>query len=188
MCRQQFRPVGALGTRIYRLPRAALRWPWAGRDCPVGAQDCCWQRRQQCYCQSPRWVSRGGDSSASGDASYAARRDVSTAICATCETTHRNGSRNYGGFGGRKAESEITVKKLGAKNTKTTAQVEKCAAVISLRNTFFGIRGREVAFSSKKSRGNWQRISSAFCSSANWSEDSRSFSRIVDKGPVKKPG
>ena len=41
MGRQHFRPVGAWGTPIHHLPRAALRWPWAGRGCPVGAQKCC---------------------------------------------------------------------------------------------------------------------------------------------------
>ncbi len=39
--RQHFRPVGALGTQFDRLPRATLRWPWAGMGCPVGAQRCC---------------------------------------------------------------------------------------------------------------------------------------------------
>ena len=41
MGRQQFRAVGALGFQLVRLPRAALRWPWADRGCPVGAQKCC---------------------------------------------------------------------------------------------------------------------------------------------------
>ena len=63
------------------------------------------------------------------------------------EKTYRNRSRIFGRFGGPVAESEITVKLLGAKLTKTTTQgVEKHAGVISLRNVFLGISVRRHAF------------------------------------------
>ena len=72
----------------------------------------------------------------------------------TCETTHRNGSRIFGRFWCPKAESEITVKKLGPKFPKTTAQGQKRARVISLRNSISGARATQPAFFSMKSREN----------------------------------
>ncbi len=56
-------------------------------------------------------------------------------------------SRILDRFEGPKAESEITMKKLGAKNAKTTTQAEKRAGVISLRNTIFGIPATGPHFS-----------------------------------------
>ncbi len=48
------------------------------------------------------------------------------------EKTRANRSRILGRFGDRKAESEITVKKLGAKFAQTPTKVEKRASVFSL--------------------------------------------------------
>ncbi len=56
-------------------------------------------------------------------------------------------SRILDRFEGPKAESEITMKKLGPKNAKTTTQVEKRAGVLSLRNMIFGIPAAGPRFS-----------------------------------------
>ncbi len=117
MGRQHFRPVGASGTHSDRLPRPALRWPWADRGCPVGAQRI-----------------SGSAKSASGGAFHTTCREVGVVIRTMCETTHRNQSRIFGRFGVASAESEITVKKLGTKFQKTAAQGKNRAAVISLEN------------------------------------------------------
>ena len=54
-----------------------------------------------------------------------ARQDMGTAFSPVREKTQRNGSRNFGQFEVPKAESEITVKKLGTKLAKTPTQVAK---------------------------------------------------------------
>ncbi len=117
MDRQQFRPVGALGFQLDRPPRATLRLPWAGLGCPVGAHVKA-QSGTLTLILSRR--GRGNSKFRHPDTQHTwtlRRQGTKNAMQLNGrqirEIAHSNRSTILGRFKGPKAESEITVKKLG---------------------------------------------------------------------------